>query len=58
MIQSKEDLYLYLKKDKQALGITRKRPNLIGDDIWKFGIVLRYHEYLTNIKWKGDALYS
>ena len=49
MIQTKEDLRLYLEKDKQALGITRKRPCLVGDDIWKFEIALRYHEYLTNV---------
>ncbi len=53
MIQTKEDLRLYLEKDKQALGITRKRPCLVGDDIWKFEIALRYHEYLTNINGGG-----
>ncbi len=53
MIQTKEDLRLYLEKDKQALGITRKRPCLVGDDIWKFEIALRYHEYLTNVNGGG-----
>ena len=43
MIQTKEDLRLYLEKDKPALGITRKRPCLVGDDICKFDIALRYH---------------
>lgn len=53
MIQTKEDLRLYLEKDKQALGITRKRPRLVGDDIWKFEIALRYYEYLKNINGGG-----
>ena len=53
MIQTKEGLRLYLEKDKQALGITRKRPCLVGDDIWKFEIALRYHEYLTNVNGGG-----
>lgn len=53
MIQTKEDLRLYLEKDKQALGITRKRPCLVGDDIWKFEIALRYYEYLTNVNGGG-----
>lgn len=57
MIQTKEDLRLYLEKDKQALGITRKRPCLVGDDIWKFEIALRYHEYLTNVNGGGHALF-
>ena len=55
MIQTKEDLRLYLEKDKQALGITRKRPCLVGDDIWKFEIALRYHEYLTNVNGGGGC---
>ena len=58
MIQTKEDLRLYLEKDKQALGITRKRPCLVGDDRWKFEIALRYHEYLTNVNGGGGTPYS
>ena len=53
MIHSREDLRLYLLKDKQALSITRKRPRIIGDDIWKFQIALRHHEFYTNIKSGG-----
>lgn len=53
MITSKEDLRLYLAKDKQALGKTGSRPKLIGDDIWKFQIALRRHEYYTNVKRGG-----
>ena len=48
MIRTKEDLRLYLQKDKEALGITRRRPRIIGDDIWKFQIALRKHEYYKN----------
>lgn len=33
MIYTKEDLRLYLQKDKEALGITRKHPHIVGDDI-------------------------
>ena len=53
MIQSKEDLRLYLLKDKQALSITRKHPRIIGDDIWKFQIALRHHKLYTNVKHEG-----
>jgi len=38
MIQTKEDLRLYLEKDKQALGITRKRPCLVGDGECMIGV--------------------
>lgn len=48
MIQNKEQLLLYLKMDKKALGKTYKRPRLFGDEVWKFEIILRKHEYYTN----------
>ena len=50
MILSKEDLHFYLKKDKEALGISRKRPSFFGDEIWKFQIILRHYEYYINVK--------
>lgn len=53
MIKSYDDLLYYLKKDKEALNITRRRPKLIGDDIWKFQIALRKHEYYNNCKSGG-----
>ena len=53
MIKSYDDLLYYLKKDKEALNITRRRPKLIGDDIWKFQIALRKHEYYNNCKLGG-----
>lgn len=50
MIQSKEDLKRYLAMDKYALGMTRRWPKLLGepDEIWRFQIVLRKHEYYRN----------
>ena len=48
MIRTKEDLRLYLQKDKEALEITRRHPRIIGDEIWKFQIALRKHEYYKN----------
>lgn len=55
MIRSREDLHLYLQKDKEALSIPacRKLPRLLGDDIWKFERALRYVEYYTNSKTGG-----
>ena len=62
MIQNRRDLKHYLAKDKYALGITRKRPFLVGDDIWKFERALRMHEYYRNTShkhgvWKRVFLY-
>jgi serine O-acetyltransferase len=34
--------------DKMALGITRKSPPLLFDELWKFLLILRYHEYYSN----------
>lgn len=48
MIKSKQDLKKYLEMDKVALNPGRKRPRLIGDDIWKYEIALRKHEYYVN----------
>lgn len=50
MINSKEDLKAYLEKDKQMLGISRKRPRPFTDEIWKYEIILRKYEYWINIK--------
>ncbi|MCY8353006.1 serine acetyltransferase [Bacillus haynesii] len=53
MIFSKTDLRYYLEQDKKALGISsRKRPKWFGDDIWKYQIALRKHEYYTNVNSK------
>ena len=48
MIQNKEDYLYYLEQDKKALGINRKRPSFIGDEIWVFQRRLRKTEYLKN----------
>ncbi len=48
MITSRKKLLEYLEKDKFALGMTRKHPHLWGDEIWKFQIYLRKHEYYQN----------
>lgn len=50
MITNKAELKEYLNKDRFALGITRKRPRVIGDEIWKYEIILRKLEYYTNSK--------
>jgi serine O-acetyltransferase len=40
------DLAYYKAADRLALGVTRRRPRwLFGDDIWKYQIALRHHEY-------------
>lgn len=48
MIKSKKDLKYYLEQDKIALYKTRKRPRIIGDEIWRFQIYLRKAEYALN----------
>lgn len=48
VIDSKQTLKDYLEKDKYALGKKRKHPKFWGDDIWKFEIILRKHEYYEN----------
>ena len=45
MIKSKDDLSFALKADKQVYGITRKYPNFLGDETWKFQIALRIDVY-------------
>ena len=48
MIQNKRDLKKYLEMDRIALDRQGKRLQLFGDEIWKFEIILRKHEYYTN----------
>ncbi|EJR68944.1 MULTISPECIES: serine O-acetyltransferase [Bacillus cereus group] len=50
MISSKEELKHYLESDKKSLWIDRKKPRFVGDEIWKFQILLRKVEYYKNIK--------
>ena len=51
MIDSKETFQHYLRQDKLALGkAPGDRPKLIGDETWKYEILLRKIEYYTNCK--------
>lgn len=50
MISSKRDLQYYLECDKKALDALGKRPKIIGNEIWKFEILLRKVEYYKNCK--------
>ena len=45
MITSKNELKRYLERDRLALHQTRKRPHLMGDEIWKWQIRLRKTEW-------------
>lgn len=62
MIKSKEDYKFYLAADKKALEVTRKRPRIVGDAIWKFQRLLRKIEYYMNCKksliWKPFFLFA
>lgn len=50
MIKNKTDLKRYLDTDKRILGISPKQkyPHLYGQEIWKFLIILRKHEFYAN----------
>ena len=50
MINNKKELQYYLECDRVALGIKRKKPFIIGDDIWKFQITMSRLDYLSNSK--------
>ncbi|MCO4469865.1 serine acetyltransferase [Streptococcus infantarius subsp. infantarius] len=48
MITSKKEYLFYLEQDKKALGIKKRFPSLIGDEVWKFQRRLRRTEFLKN----------
>ena len=48
MIKTRDDLQDYLDKDKRALGMKKRRPSIIGDEVWKFEIALRMDEFYRN----------
>jgi serine O-acetyltransferase len=48
MITSKKDLLYYLEQDRIYLNKKRKSPRLIGDEVWKYQILLRKEEYFNN----------
>lgn len=49
MIHSKQDLKYYLNQDKLALHYSDDdKPSIIKDEFWKWEILLRKNEYVTN----------
>ena len=58
MIKNKESYKQYLKQDALALSIiSRKKPKLFSDHIWKFQICMRKLEYLKSFtNWKKHFL--
>lgn len=51
MIDSKKAYQYYLEQDRIALGRKKdRRPQLFGDEIWKFEILLRKLEYDMNCR--------
>lgn len=55
MIRSKQDLHHYLERDRISLNKRRKRPRIVGDEVWVFQVLLRKEEYHTNVKNKIRA---
>lgn len=49
-IRSREDYLRYLEADRRALGISRPRPRLTGDEVWRYQRLLRTVEYFDNCK--------
>ncbi len=47
MIKTKNDLKYYLEQDRLALHIKHNKPKW-NDYVWKYEIILRYHEYYYN----------
>ena len=48
MITTKEDLKYYLFQDKLNLKVKAKKPKRNKNEVWRYEIVLRYHEYYLN----------
>ena len=60
MIRDKKELRRYLQQDRLALRIgQKKRPQIFGDEIWKFTIALRKWGYYSarGGVWRVPALY-
>ena len=49
-IGTREDYRFYLEADRASLEITRARPRLFGDEIWRFERLLRAIEYSDNCR--------
>ena len=52
MIKTKEDLKYYMDQDRLNLKQTKLKPGW-NDEIWKYEIILRKHEYYYNKEKKG-----
>ena len=52
MIETKKDLLYYIEQDRLALHIDHIKPKW-NDEIWKYEIILRKHEYYHNKKKKS-----
>lgn len=57
MIESKHMLRYYLECDKIALGIKRKRPHLLGDEIWKYERLMRMLDYVNTARSGGGRIF-
>lgn len=49
-IRTREDYRFYLEADRASLEMTRRRPRLFGDEIWRFERLLRAVEYSENCR--------
>ncbi len=49
-IGSRREYEFYLEADRVSLEITRRRPRLFGDEIWRFQRLLRKMEYTRNCR--------
>lgn len=56
MNKTRQYLQLCLDADKWALGMTRKRPRLLKDKVWKYERALRFAEYYRATKGKHSLL--
>lgn len=48
MIKDRNEYRTYLEKDRKALGIDKKIPAVLTNEIWKFERILRKTEYVCN----------
>jgi len=49
-IGSRREYEFYLEADRLSLEVTRRRPRLFGDEIWRFQRLLRKMEYTLNCR--------
>lgn len=59
MINSKKDLYYYLSCDMKAQGfssvtLSRRLKALVAPSIWKYEVLLRKTEYLSQLQERFD----